>query len=487
MMKKLQIYDVMKIAKYSLKIKQILTCIVLVALFASCSDWMEIQPENALIQQEFWKTKSDVMSVVAATYDAVRQTHEESFLMGEVRADFISVDAGDYYNIGKNNISTTNGAAKWGKYYQVINLTNTVMYYAPIVQHDYDKTLTQPIVNGINSEMLFLRSLSYFYLVRIWKDVPLVLRPTISDTVDFYIPKSTEPVVLNQIVLDLKHASTLGYTDATLKGRAGKYAIQALLADVLLWKEDYTQCIAYCDSIINTGLFSLEPTATWFNLYYPGNSVSESLFELQYNDKLAGEENPLYTQSGNRYNNINVIIPKMAFDETTDIRKCGTKGPIWKYTGTDEIGSVKRTTSENDANYIFYRYADVLLMKAEALAEIGNLPDANALLQQIAERAGTFYTPTNSLPDFRTALLAERGREFGAEGKRWFDILRVAKRNHFENKQFLMDIMLGKADNAQELAIMKTKVIDTMSYYLPIHKDEISYNKNLIQNPFYNR
>jgi hypothetical protein len=492
MMKKIQIQDTMKLVKYSLKIKPVLVCIALATLVTSCQDFLDVEPENSLTQQEFWKTKSDVMSVVAATYNAARDNTEKSFLMGEVRADFITVAAGDYHDIGLHNISTSNSVANWYNYYNVINLANTVNYFAPIVQQDLDKTLTQPIVNQIKSEMLFLRSLSYFYLVRIWKDVPLVLRPTISDSVEFYVPKSTEAVVLKQLVTDLELANTLASTDATVKGRANKYAIQALLADVFLWKEDYQHCKDYCDSIISSGKFSLEPNLTWFNLYYPGNSLSESIFEIQYNDQLDQEENPLYTT----YSTMTVRIDNMAFGLDNDIRKCwptvnAEKGPKWKYIGKDATGSTtqKRASGEYDANYIYYRYADVLLMKAEAIAEMGdqNLPEANDLVEQIALRAGRVYEDTYSLPDFRTALLAERGREFGAEGKRWFDLLRVAKRNGFAEKQFLIDIMVQKATNAKELIQLKPKVLDSMSYFLPIHKDQIKYNKNLVQNPFYDR
>jgi len=88
--------------------------------------------------------------------------------------------------------------------------------------------------------------------------------------------------------------------------------------------------------------------------------------------------------------------------------------------------------------------------------------------------------------DLRKALQDERGREFVVEGKRWFDLLRAAKRNHFENKQLIIDMILSGADIKQQ-AILRTKVYDTMSYYLPIPEHEIIYNQNLVQNPFYNR
>lgn len=460
---------------------------------SGCNDWLNIEPESELIKQEFWKTKEDVMAVLAATYDAMRETTIKSFLLGEVRADIVSVTTGefsDYNRIGNNNISSTNWVVRWGEYYNTINLANTVMHYAPIMQ-EVDNSLSDRELEGIEAEMLFLRSLSYFYLVRLWKDVPLVLDATISDTVDFYIPKSPENVVLNQVVTDLKRASALAYTDqfwdelVYYKGRANKYAIQALLADILLWQERYTECVTYCDSIIGTGVFSLEPISDWIDLYYPGNSRQESLFEIQYDDDIEGQENPMYY---NLLNQLIIDVDKIAYIPT-DVRYVKKRGPIWKYRGTSQsgAGSAIRTANERDANFIFYRYADVLLMKAEALAELGDFDNANNLVTQVAERAGTTHIPTFSLDDFRNVLLQERGREFAMEGKRWFDLLRFAKKNEFDDKQRLVDVLLGKATDAQELAIMRTKVIDTMSYYLPIYEDEIQFNRNLEQNPFYDR
>lgn len=477
-----------------IKLKPILALVLLLTWHSSCNEWIDIEPENELIKQEFWKTSDDILSVMAATYNALRATTERSLVLGEVRADFFTVSSslfGDYARIGNNDITSTNDKVKWKDYYNTINLANTVMFYAPLVQ-ELDKTLTNEIIRQMESEMLFLRSLSYFYIVRLWKEAPLVLFPTVSDTVGFYYQKSPEPEIMKHIEADLKRASALS-SDLNLigsipyQGRANKYAIQALLADVLLWQEDYAGCLVYCDSIINSGRFSLENSNDWFKLYYPGNSVKEGIFEIQYDDRLESQENPMY--ENRMYNTLGVDIDKMAFDEDNDIRFCNGWGPLWKYHGTDETGksSMSRTDSERDANFIYYRYAEVLLIKAEALAESGNFEDANYLVRQVAERAGVTHNPTYSITSFRTALLTERGRELGGEGKRWFDILRFAKRNHYENKKLIMDILLGKAGDANELAIMRTKVIDTMSYYLPVHEDEILYNKNMVQNPFYDR
>lgn len=482
----------MKQHSYRDKIRTFLLLAVFLIGSTGCNDWIDIEPENELIKQEFWKTSEDALAVLAGTYDALRECTMKSFLLGEVRADYIGVSGGSFGNytqIGANNIGETNGSVRWGEYYNAINLANTVMYYAPLMQ-ELDQTLTDEVLAGIEAEMLFVRSLSYFYLLRLWKDVPLVLTPTISDTVDFYIPKSTEKEVITQIVGDLKKASAQAFTnefigDRTLyKGRANKYAIQALLADILLWNEDYEECITYCDSVMNTGLFSLEDNSLWFRLYYPGNSYYESIFEIQFDDNLETQENPMYYSL---LGNLNINLSVMPYDEDTDIRYCDGKGPVWKYRGRDETGRGLRTQSERDANFIYYRYADILMMKAEALAETGNLTDANVLLEQITRRAGVDFSPNFTLEGFRRVILTERGLEFAGEGKRWFDVLRFAKKEGFKDPKVLQDILLSKASDAKELAIMRTKVIDTMSYYLPIHYDELQFNRNLVQNPFYDR
>ncbi len=102
-------------------------------------------------------------------------------------------------------------------------------------------------------------------------------------------------------------------------GRANKYSITALLADVYLWQEQYQKCIDACDYIINSGLYRLEPTETWFNVYYPGNSVTESIIEIQYDDNLESQENPIYDnlvpisggdQAAMETQNINLIMDR---------------------------------------------------------------------------------------------------------------------------------------------------------------------------------
>jgi len=483
----------MNIMKY-LKVKYLLLVMLLITV--SCDDFLDLEPENDLIKQEFWNTKEDVISVMAAAYDAFRGTAEQSLIFGELRADMAVIggsDFSDYERIATSDITSSNEALNWAGYYKTINMANTVMFFTPIVKAK-DNSFTKELENSIISEMLFLRSISYFYLVRLWKEVPLVTQASVSDTVDIYLTKNSEKEVINTIIKDLKRASSLAVTsnlDKGIeheKGRANKYSIQALLADVLLWDEQYGQAIIYCDSVINARkdgakLFDLEPNATWFNIYNPGNSPAESLFEIQFNDNLESQENPMYEKL---FNNLDGTARWLdIFERTTDIRY-GRNGPIHKYIGLSSTAATRRSGDARDANFIYYRYADVLLIKAEALANT-NIQEANFLVRQIAERASQVHITELEYDAFMSSLMDERAREFVFEGKRWFDLLRWAKKDGFKNKHVVINVILSKATNAQERAVLRAKVADTMSYYLPIYEEELLSNNNLKQNPYYSR
>jgi hypothetical protein len=470
--------------------------LLLVIGFSSCNDWLSIAPENNLIKEKFWTKTADVDGALAAAYDALRSASLKSLIYGELRADLIDFNGSnfsDYAKIAASNISPTNGAISWADYYKAINLANTLMYYDDEVA-EKDKTFTKPMQEAVEAEALFIRSLSYFYLVRLWKDVPLVLEPSISDTSNLYQAKSSEKVVLGQIISDLLVAKDLAYTtefegNDYFYGRANKYSIMALLADVYLWNEQYEKCIEYCDAIINTGKFGLESSETWWNIYYPGNSPVEAIMEIQYDDNLDDQNNPIYDNLIQTSGSVQLSIDRQNLNlimETEDLRKFGGAYGIWKYLGKDVQGLIPRSFTERDANWIIYRYAEILLMKAEALIELDQFGEANNLIAETLIRAGMPYVPSFDKELIRQELLDERGREFLLEGKRWFDLLRAAKRNQFAEKQIIIDMILSGADIKQQ-AVLRTKVFDTLSYYLPIPERELIYNQNLEQNPFYDR
>jgi starch-binding outer membrane protein, SusD/RagB family len=357
-------------------------------------------------------------------------------------------------------------------------------------------------LNQAVAEAKAIRGLMYFYLVRTFRDVPLKLDATLSDENIEPIAKSTGDVVLAQIVNDLKEAEPalpLTYGNkAWDKGRITRYTANAILADVYLWTEKYAECLAECDKIINSGRFGLIGGGQdLFNeLYYEGNST-ESIFELQFDvQKL----NPFYNMhhpSTRRWTASPLLMDQVfgQDDPNTvvveeDQRGGGTSlrisdNTIWKYIGA--TATTLRSADQSFAHWIFYRYADVLLMKAEAINQMDQPLEASRLVKQIRERAQAIElvlmdsTSKSSMEEF---ILQERQREFAFEGKRWFDVLRNTKRNNYQNMRYLLDMTATSIPSDRQQAAFN-KIKDVNSHYLPIYLYELQTNKLLVQNPFY--
>ncbi|MCF6357832.1 MAG: RagB/SusD family nutrient uptake outer membrane protein, partial [Draconibacterium sp.] len=357
------------------KIKYFLITLVIFTQFA-CNDWMELIPPGGLIREEFWKTKADVQAVVMASYGALAGLNRNLFIMGEVRGDMLEGHYSQPWSerlIMENNIYPDNYLTNWSSYYKIINYCNEVIVNAPKVQ-EIDNTFTDYQMQGLMSEAYFIRSLTYFYLVRIYKEVPLVLDPTETDDADFYVKKVTEDEVLNQIVSDLEAnrafaPSNSFPTKEQNKGRASKAAYDALLADIALWRFDYNAVIEHVEKIELTERFVLMPSGKWFELFYPGNTL-ESIFELQFDGDL-DQRNGTYgltNTNSKQYIPSQQALEMFGFEfaselvrgEDASIRKYGEDDFIvWKYVGQAPDGQFVRSGSDHySANWIIYRFAD---------------------------------------------------------------------------------------------------------------------------------
>lgn len=487
----------------NIKIKSFLI-ILLISFQFSCKNWMELLPPEGLIRNEFWKTKEDVQSVLMGAYDAFAQLDALLFKYGEIRADLVKGDyfqSGDERKIMEGNIYPDNSLANWYSFYQVINYCNEVIKNAPVVK-EKDNTFTEYQLQGFLSEAYFLRSLCYFYLVRVFKDVPLVLEPSETDNTNFYIPKTDGEIILDKINGDLiearNYATVDGYlTLAENKGRATKASIDALLADIALWRFDYESCIKYVENIEASDKYSLMPSARWFELFYPGNSL-ESIYEIQYSNTL-NQKNRLYdlTQmNANQYDPSQSAIElfgkkyvrELVRGEDVSIRKNSDEDfTIWKYVGMRGDGSTSRSGfNMNSAPWIIYRYADVLLMKAEALSQVGRYDEALSIINTIRQRADVpVLSLAYSATEFEDKILEERARELAFEGKRWFDLLRMGRRNNYNRKSKLINIIVSNVPATQK-RILAIKLTNPLGWYLPIYKQELERNKYLVQNPYYN-
>lgn len=524
------------------KISILITFSLLVSMI-SCSDWLDLKPDNSVVRDDYWKTKEDVEAAVRGCYAEMMSSTilTNIFVWGEGRADMITSGRrmqAELVALRDGEISENNKYCNWNNFYKVINNCNTVLRFAREAQQK-DATFSEEQLKQYEAEALCVRSLIYFYLVRTFGDVPYITEPSVDDKQNYSVPKNDKDVIIDSLVFSLKIAEKNIPFDygavASNKGRFTQWSAKTLLADVYLWKEDYPNAAEKAGEVIQSGKFALYPIGRtkniiegatpadnkisyhanegdidgYFNsVFVNGNSV-ESIFELQFDKDL---ENPYVSMFaadrgyiGAKIENLSAdFFPRSDIDnEWYDIRTQGVsyfQGVVWKCIGLDRFGSV-RQVGESYSNWIFYRYSEVLLMRAEALTQIGiqtgdqtKLEEAKMLLDKVRTRANApestdlLYGETTIVgKTLEKFILEERARELAFEGKRWFDVLRHAKRDNFNSSNFtyLLNLAVLTAVPDKVGGLQNKWKGNKNSLYLPIHKDELGKNKQLVQNPFY--
>ena len=313
---------------------------VLVTGLSSCNDFLTIYPTDKTIGEDFWKTKEDVQGMVTGAYGSMISygCQERAIIWGAYRSDEL-VKYSSYNNTNLENISAVNllpqnGYNSWDSFYAVINRCNIVLNHAADVMEN-DPAFTKGDYDETRAQMLALRSLCYFYLVRTFRDVPYTTQSYEDDDQEMVIPQVAPDSVLQYCINDLEEAEryimksgAYGEQDWRNLGYFTRDAVRALLADIYLWRAsinhsqaDYQKCISYADQIIKskdeyfqanaTGMEAMDKDPyhlidrdmAFSSIFVDGNS-SESILEWQYdgsnNSNLALEN--LYYETGNSDN-----------------------------------------------------------------------------------------------------------------------------------------------------------------------------------------
>lgn len=510
------------------KIIYLFVIFIAMVSFQACSGFLDIRPENELVLEDYWQTEAQATAVLSSCYRALTldDNVNRMIVWGEVRSD--EVVAGkvanedlDLVRMLNVAITPTNGWSNWGSFYSVINYCNTFLHYAPgVIEKDPKFTLTK--LHSMEAEARSIRALCYFYLVRTFRDVPLVLEPSISDGQNYFVGKSSERQVVDQIIADLQYAKQYIRADYNRgsynKGRFTMNAVNALLADVYLWDQQYQKCSDACSEILADKTLKLVSAENYLaDVFYTGNST-ESIFELQFDKDIQNNNavNNFYGSSGTEgklsfpeflttkgtyspFNYKEVPVP----ESVNDVRGFsffgnvtnGTGYMIFKYTlsqitqNADMSYNGRLRLSTEPVNWIIYRLTDVMLMKAEALTEL-DTKDGKAQIMNLVNTSYLRSNPStdslsiNSYPDKQSLeklVLRERQRELMFEGKRWFDLMRVARR---QNQPAAILSYVGPKLSGSSMGKNKMSVMDAL--YMPILKSEIDINPEvLIQNPFY--
>jgi hypothetical protein len=430
----------------------IVLSIITLIIFSGCEKYLDVKPVSSITSSSFWNEPGDCEAYLVGIYNSMR-TRLNTELYGEDRGDsFEPGHIGPVSEAWAQSLSAAN-APSWSGFYNTIYHINRLL--GEIDKIDF---VVQDDKNRILAETHALRALIYFQMAKIWGDVPLVTEPTQNADVELVGRSSVNEVFtfINQEIdaaLSLFHRE--GYVD---KNRMSKPAVYALQADVKMWtgkvlgggQQDFETALSAISEVEASGVSLLNDFRSIFLTNNKKNNeiIFSIFFEYQEHNEhytkrisswginVTGAANYDELPVTERNNARHVYGPspelKAAFDEyTTDVRKDVSmidavlaNGDVL-LTSQNKFRGTVHDDRYFDDDLVVYRLADILLLKAEALAALNRLPEAITELDKIKERANI---PVYSGPEEKTAveleILQERWKELFLELKRYPDLVR---------------------------------------------------------------
>ncbi|WKN46279.1 RagB/SusD family nutrient uptake outer membrane protein [Tunicatimonas pelagia] len=434
-------------------------------------EFLEIEPVSEITSANFFQTEGDAEAALIACYDALQSfTYARDIIIvsGVVSDEAFAARGGNYTRHEGFVHHGNHGNIRqfWQESYETIQRTLDVTEQVPTIT---DPALTQADKDRIAGEALFIRALSYFNLTRWFGRIPIVPRTTKSPEQELQLSRSEVSEVLALVISELQQAETLLPEENGDRSRAERGAAQALLARVYLWRNnpgDYDLALAECDKVLNNDRYRLIDGTDYASMFAVGEqNAAESIFEISYRPDRTQEGHALDSETipaqGTRYRVRPDTVSTLRFTEN-DIRRtvCVDSFENNYYIKKYESGPPELNTNRNlqDANIIVLRLADIILMKAECLNELGRTGEAIPLINQIRERAGLAPTTAASADAVRQAILDERFLELYFEGQRWFDLVRTG---------LVDDVIENLPDMDRVLWPVPTREIDINPNLLP--------------------
>ncbi len=438
------------------KITAVTAISVMVFLAPSCKKFLESTPISQIGEADFFKTEADFNQALVGTYAAFAQVYQGNgyyALLVDLRSDNTTeLTAGGDGNDAKRNLDefqeTTDNehlTAFWQNSYTLIARANSIL--ASI----QSSSVSDELKKQYAAEAFSLRALSYFNLVRLFGGVPLVTEPVADIDASYKVGRSSVQEVYTQIESDLTAAVAdlpVSYDDQGV-GRITLGAAGSLLGQVYLTQKKYAEAAAEFKKVIDLGIYDLMPV--YADLYKPGvQGNTEAILQAQYKNGTAylGSNLPNhFAPTGSE----GITIPSggaYGFNQPTedianayapdDVRRNNIADGYMRggaFVASKYIrGYVERETGngylDSGADWYIIRYADILLMYAEALNEANNGPagsDAYTYINLVRDRAGLDPLSNLNYASFKAAVYNEERLESPFEGHRWFDLLRTGR------------------------------------------------------------
>lgn len=425
-------------------------------LMTSCGDsFFDLEPASSVTIDKVYKTASDYNVAVIGCYAKLQSQVNFYTECCEYRSDNLSLGAPtagtqDRYDIDHFTEKPSNGilSSYWA------NFNNNVYRCNLLLDQIDGANFAENLKKQYKGEAMFVRALNYFNMYRIWGGVPAT-KHVVSAAEALKVARYSDEQMFDLIAGDLKEIVDNNYLPENYSsadmGRATSGAAKALLGKVYLTFHKWTEAKDILSQLI--GKYQLvSPIAQVFNVDNKNNN--EIIFAVHFNKEIEGEGHSYWYNLTNASDDTNQTSSLLNTFPTGDTRKdlityvqvektvrlmnkfYDTKSPTFKTVGNDQI---------------LLRYADVLLMYAEALNEIQYDASEGSLalkyLNAVRQRAGISNLTAKQLPTqekFRKGILIERQREFPYEGQRWFDLVRMgfAKSVMAENGVEIKDYQL---------------------------------------------
>lgn len=469
-------------------IKPITFAGICILIFSSCSEILNEEPPSTLTQDAYYTNEKQAVAGVNGIY-SIMTAYGQFYALAEIPTD--EGQTGGTFQPSEPTLTSMDNFSfnasnryfdgTWQTYYNGINRANLAISKIP------DSPMDELLRNRLLGEAHFLRALYYFNLVRWFGDVPLLTSPTTN--VDGLNESRVDKLQVYELIInDLNMASDNlpdSYSGVDI-GRATKGAALTLLGKVYLTIENWEAAIEALTKVIDSNSYSLFPN--YMDLWELENeNRTEFIFSVQFK---AGEiDNPYSVRFAPRSSGIQAaqsfgdVAPEGSYLDlysSNDKRLQVFKSSYNKY-NSDEVVQFGHPFcfkyfdfaigGESGKNFPILRYADVLLMYAEAKNEVdgpGGGQEYSALwaLNEVRTRAEiSEITTTESKESLREIIWNERARELSFEGHRWFDLVRTDR---------LIDVVRNTG-----------KDISDKHKLFPIPQREIDANNNLTQNSGY--
>lgn len=437
--------------------KRIIFVICIIALF-SCEDLLIEEPKS-IVTETFYNTEVEFESAIAGImHKDLRQTTTMGGRYLSTQNCLVDYCQGRASNASISEfkqLDATNQArvySQWDAFYKGIQRANLVILKAPDAEKLTEKGKAKYI-----GEAKFLRSLIYFTMVRNWGGLPIRTEENM-DEID--VPRGSVDEVYQLIIQDLLYAEENLPDNAPIPGRASKWAAKTVLADVYFYRGQYNEAVEKALEVINSNKYALVEISKaddFLKLYGPELITStEEIFYIKYARQSGfgfilatwmAHPNSGYAKGGNYlFYSDKVNNPVMRdWDKESDLRYSYGWYDWNLGFGPTTILSKKyqdpqaTNTEGAGCDYTWYRYADLLLLYAEAACHVAGQPTSDALekLNMVHRRAYgknsmiasdvDFILDDYNKESFINLVIKERGYETQMEGKRWLDLKRSGK------------------------------------------------------------